>query len=265
MPIDPSAQIAPDVELAPDVAVGPGVIIDGPSQHRRRHPHPGPRLHRPLHHHRGEQPHRLRGHRRLRPPGLRLHRRGELHHHRRPQPHPGVRHHPPGHQAGQRHPGGQSQFSHGPEPHGPQLLPGESRRGGQRRPGGRLRRGGGPGLHFGQLSPAPVHPGGHPGDDAGRRPGLPGPAALRQYRRHPRRSRASTWWACSRAGFSVAQIAPLRQAFRLLFGRRTNLKQALEQVEAEVHPDPGSHPPAGIYPRLQTGRGHGPPAGPAGR
>lgn len=37
-----------------------------------------------------------------------------------------------------------------------------------------------------------------------------------------------------RAGISAAQIAPLRQAFRLLFGRRTNLKQALEQVEAEV-------------------------------
>jgi UDP-N-acetylglucosamine acyltransferase len=37
-----------------------------------------------------------------------------------------------------------------------------------------------------------------------------------------------------RAGFSAAQIAPLRQAFRILFGRRTNLKQALEQVEAEV-------------------------------
>ena len=37
-----------------------------------------------------------------------------------------------------------------------------------------------------------------------------------------------------RAGFAAAQIAPLRQAFRLLFGRRTNLKQALEQVEAEV-------------------------------
>jgi UDP-N-acetylglucosamine acyltransferase len=37
-----------------------------------------------------------------------------------------------------------------------------------------------------------------------------------------------------RAGFTAAQIAPLRQAFRLLFGRRTNLKQALEQVEAEV-------------------------------
>jgi UDP-N-acetylglucosamine acyltransferase len=37
-----------------------------------------------------------------------------------------------------------------------------------------------------------------------------------------------------RAGFSTAQIAPLRQAFRLLFGRRTNLKRALEQVEAEV-------------------------------
>jgi UDP-N-acetylglucosamine acyltransferase len=37
-----------------------------------------------------------------------------------------------------------------------------------------------------------------------------------------------------RAGFSGTQIAPLRQAFRLLFGRRVNLKQALEQVEAEV-------------------------------
>jgi UDP-N-acetylglucosamine acyltransferase len=31
MNIDPSAKIAPDVELAPDVAVGPGVIIDGPT------------------------------------------------------------------------------------------------------------------------------------------------------------------------------------------------------------------------------------------
>jgi UDP-N-acetylglucosamine acyltransferase len=37
-----------------------------------------------------------------------------------------------------------------------------------------------------------------------------------------------------RAGFTREQIAPLRQAFRILFGRRTNLKQALEQVEAEV-------------------------------
>ncbi|MBI4644540.1 MAG: acyl-ACP--UDP-N-acetylglucosamine O-acyltransferase [Deltaproteobacteria bacterium] len=37
-----------------------------------------------------------------------------------------------------------------------------------------------------------------------------------------------------RAGFKADQIAPLRQAFRILFGRRTNLKQALEQVEAEV-------------------------------
>jgi len=32
MAIDPSARIAPDVELAPDVEVGPGVIIDGPSR-----------------------------------------------------------------------------------------------------------------------------------------------------------------------------------------------------------------------------------------
>ncbi|OGR07619.1 MAG: acyl-[acyl-carrier-protein]--UDP-N-acetylglucosamine O-acyltransferase [Desulfobacca sp. RBG_16_58_9] len=32
MAIDPSARIAPEVELAPDVSVGPGVIIDGPSR-----------------------------------------------------------------------------------------------------------------------------------------------------------------------------------------------------------------------------------------
>lgn len=32
MPIDPSARIAPEVELAPDVEVGPGVIIEGPSR-----------------------------------------------------------------------------------------------------------------------------------------------------------------------------------------------------------------------------------------
>ncbi len=37
-----------------------------------------------------------------------------------------------------------------------------------------------------------------------------------------------------RAGFSASQVAPIRQAFRILFGRRTNLKQALEEVEAEV-------------------------------
>jgi UDP-N-acetylglucosamine acyltransferase len=32
MPIDPSARIAPEVDLAPDVEVGPGAIIDGPSR-----------------------------------------------------------------------------------------------------------------------------------------------------------------------------------------------------------------------------------------
>ena len=37
-----------------------------------------------------------------------------------------------------------------------------------------------------------------------------------------------------RAGFKADQIAPLRLAFRILFGKRTNLKQALEQVETEV-------------------------------
>ena len=37
-----------------------------------------------------------------------------------------------------------------------------------------------------------------------------------------------------RAGFTAAQIAPLRQAFRLLFARRGNLSQALARVEAEV-------------------------------
>jgi len=41
-----------------------------------------------------------------------------------------------------------------------------------------------------------------------------------------------------RTGFTKDQIGPLRQAFRILFGRRTNLKQALEQVEAEVPPTP---------------------------
>jgi UDP-N-acetylglucosamine acyltransferase len=37
-----------------------------------------------------------------------------------------------------------------------------------------------------------------------------------------------------RAGFSREQIAPLRQAVRLLFGSRLNLKLALERVAAEV-------------------------------
>jgi UDP-N-acetylglucosamine acyltransferase len=41
-----------------------------------------------------------------------------------------------------------------------------------------------------------------------------------------------------RAGLTAAQIAPLRQAFRLLFGRRANLKQALEEVAAEVDQTP---------------------------
>jgi UDP-N-acetylglucosamine acyltransferase len=37
-----------------------------------------------------------------------------------------------------------------------------------------------------------------------------------------------------RAGFNREQIAHLRQAVRLLFGSRTNLKSALERVEAEI-------------------------------
>jgi len=37
-----------------------------------------------------------------------------------------------------------------------------------------------------------------------------------------------------RAGFQAEQIAAIRRAFRILFARRTNLKQALEQVESEV-------------------------------
>jgi UDP-N-acetylglucosamine acyltransferase len=37
-----------------------------------------------------------------------------------------------------------------------------------------------------------------------------------------------------RAGFTSGQIAPLRQAFRILFGRRGNLKLGLERVEQEV-------------------------------
>lgn len=41
-----------------------------------------------------------------------------------------------------------------------------------------------------------------------------------------------------RAGFTTAQIAPLRQAFRILFHRRRNLKEALRQVENDVPPTP---------------------------
>ena len=37
-----------------------------------------------------------------------------------------------------------------------------------------------------------------------------------------------------RAGFTSAQITPLRQAFRILFGRRGNLSRALERLQAEV-------------------------------
>lgn len=37
-----------------------------------------------------------------------------------------------------------------------------------------------------------------------------------------------------RAGFTAAQIGPIRQAFRILFGQRLNLKRAMEQVEQEV-------------------------------
>lgn len=37
-----------------------------------------------------------------------------------------------------------------------------------------------------------------------------------------------------RAGFTSQQIAPLRQAVRLLFGSRGNLSQAMEKVRAEV-------------------------------
>jgi UDP-N-acetylglucosamine acyltransferase len=41
-----------------------------------------------------------------------------------------------------------------------------------------------------------------------------------------------------RAGFTREQIGPLRQAVRLLFGSRLNLKLALERVAAEVPPTP---------------------------
>jgi UDP-N-acetylglucosamine acyltransferase len=41
-----------------------------------------------------------------------------------------------------------------------------------------------------------------------------------------------------RAGFGAAQIGPLRQAFRLLFLTRVNLKRAMAQVEAEVPATP---------------------------
>jgi UDP-N-acetylglucosamine acyltransferase len=37
-----------------------------------------------------------------------------------------------------------------------------------------------------------------------------------------------------RAGFTAEQITPLRRAFRILFLRRRNLKEAMRQVEAEV-------------------------------
>lgn len=44
-----------------------------------------------------------------------------------------------------------------------------------------------------------------------------------------------------RAGFSAEQIAPLRQAFRLLFYRRGNLSRDLARVEAEVPLTPEVH------------------------
>ncbi len=41
-----------------------------------------------------------------------------------------------------------------------------------------------------------------------------------------------------RAGFSAAQITPLRQAFRILFLSRVNLRRAVARVEAEVPATP---------------------------
>jgi UDP-N-acetylglucosamine acyltransferase len=41
-----------------------------------------------------------------------------------------------------------------------------------------------------------------------------------------------------RAGFTPAQIGPLSQAVRLIFGKRGNLRLALEKVEKEVPPTP---------------------------
>jgi UDP-N-acetylglucosamine acyltransferase len=71
---------------------------------------------------------------------------------------------------------------------------------------------------------------GHP-DDAGRGPAS-GTCRLLQHRRHPYRQRPQPG-GLRRAGFPE-QIAPLRQAVRILFGTRMNLKLALERVEAEV-------------------------------
>jgi UDP-N-acetylglucosamine acyltransferase len=39
-----------------------------------------------------------------------------------------------------------------------------------------------------------------------------------------------------RRGFSAAQLAPLKAAFRILFGKKLNTSQALEQIEQEVEP-----------------------------
>ncbi len=194
MAIDPSARIAPGVELAPDVEVGPGVIIDGPSSigagtRILAHAYIGPYTTIGA-----AQPHRLRGHRRLRPPGLRLHRGGELHHHRRPQPDPGVRHHPPGHQARQRHPGGQPQFSHGLEPHGPQLLAWAITWWWSTAPWWAATSRWRTGPLFRPTVSCTSSSGWAPWPSCGAAPGPPGTSRLTPSSTTPTRSRGSIWW-----------------------------------------------------------------------
>ena len=41
-----------------------------------------------------------------------------------------------------------------------------------------------------------------------------------------------------RRGFTMAQVKPLKAAFRILFGADLNTSQALERVEAEVEQTP---------------------------
>ncbi|MDD3643663.1 MAG: acyl-[acyl-carrier-protein]--UDP-N-acetylglucosamine O-acyltransferase, partial [Candidatus Krumholzibacteria bacterium] len=41
-----------------------------------------------------------------------------------------------------------------------------------------------------------------------------------------------------RRGFDAARLAPLRQAYRLLFRGGYNVSQALERIESEVGPTP---------------------------
>ena len=53
-----------------------------------------------------------------------------------------------------------------------------------------------------------------------------------------------------RAGFKASQVAPIKQAYRLLYRSGLKLEDALARIESEIA-HPGDAPPGGVHPPQQ--------------